>query len=97
MGEDAGPGTAPPVEKRDPVTGKMVLMTKSAAKKLARRERREQKKESTKLERRTRERARRKERRKQEREAREKDPSYEVHRERKPPAQLIDARVVLDL
>ena len=47
MGEDAGPGTAPPVEMRDPVTGKMVLMTKSAAKKLARRERREQKKEST--------------------------------------------------
>lgn len=97
MGEDAGPGTAPPVEMRDPVTGKMVLMTKSAAKKLARRERREQKKESTKLERRTRERARRKERRKQEREAREKDPSLEVHRERKPPAQVFDARVVVDL
>ena len=84
MGEDAAPRTAPPVEMRDPVTGKMVLMTKSAAKKLARRERREQKKESTKLERRARERARRKERQKQEREAREKDPSLEIHRERKP-------------
>lgn len=97
MEDAAAARTAPPVEMRDPVTGKMVLMTKSAAKKLARRERREQKKESTKHERRARERARRKERRKQEREARENDPSLEIKRELKPAAQVFDARVVVDL
>lgn len=97
MEDAAAPRTAPPVEMRDPVTGKMVLMTKSAAKKLARRERREQKKELTKHERRARERARRKERRKREREARENDPSLEIKREPKPVAQVFDARVVVDL
>lgn len=88
--------TAPPVEVYDPVSGKMLLMTKSAAKKLARREKREQKKEATKHERRAKERARRKERRKQEREARLNDPQP-VERPRKPAVQVFDARVVVDL
>ena len=87
--------TAPPVTVVDPVTGAKVVMTKSAAKKAARRALREQKKAATKHERRARERARRKERRQLARAEREKNP--EPPSPPRPPAHPFDARVVVDL
>ena len=87
--------TAPPVTVVDPVTGAKVVMTKSAAKKAARRALREQKKAATKHERRARDRARRKERRQLARAEREKNP--EPPSPPRPPAHPFDARVVVDL
>ena len=90
--------TAPPVEVVDPVTGKTVVMTKSAAKKIARRTKREQKKEATKHERRARERARRKERRKEVQAAKKNNPELVAVQQKPRPAPVVfNARVVVDL
>lgn len=90
--------TAPPVEVVDPVTGKTVVMTKSAAKKIARRTKREQKKEATKHERRARERARRKERRKEVQAAKKTNPELVAVQQKPRPAPVVfNARVVVDL
>lgn len=91
-----GARRAPPVEVVDPVTGEVTLMTKSAAKKLAKRALRDQKKEATKHERRARERERRKEKRRLAREARALDATPRV-REPRPRPQPFGARVVVDL
>ncbi|KOS13006.1 hypothetical protein Malapachy_1429 [Malassezia pachydermatis] len=99
--EEIPRGRAPLVTVQDPVTGEMVTMTKTAAKKITKRALREQKKEATKHERRARERARRKEKRALAREALANDPEAAAAaaqaRQKRPVPVPFDARVVVDL
>ncbi|PKI83100.1 tRNA (guanine(9)-N(1))-methyltransferase [Malassezia vespertilionis] len=99
-GGDEGPTprTAPPVTVIDPTTGESMQMTKTAAKKLARRAMREAKKEARKPEFRARERQRRKERRILQREERSKDPdAQEFAQQPRPCVEPFHARVAVDL
>lgn len=87
---------APPVRVTDPVTGDEVEMSKTAAKKLAKRALRQEKKDATKHERRAKERQRRKERRHELKAQRAQNPEAYVPRVRTP-AVPFGARVVVDL
>lgn len=90
---DAAP--RPPVKVTDPVTGAEVEMTKTAAKKLAKRAMRQEKKEAAKPERRARERQRKKEKRQELRAQRANEP--EAPKVERPRAVPFHARLAIDL